>query len=352
MQVYYRTPISALFRSGRRHHKILDEWRNPIITGPEESSSPHGKCKTITVEIGPDINGLYYKIEFALLEERPLFLWRLTVDNRSKYSVDIERLTLMQAGFFPKRKLLPNPGPLTVNYKSTPVGYGVIRPYPDPGEFAFYSNGWQSWSYSGTRGAKEKQVGTRLRFLAEPMWYHNGTPRPKTPGHFGSDMFGVFGDRQHRKGILAGFLSQKKHFGSLEVRTDPIYPALALWANGDQTRLEPGIQMTTDWAVIQFVDIDSPDPLAPYLEAVACENSITDCTLIPEDEKESIGWCSWYQYYQDIDAEKMRDNLQTAGEMRSEIPLDLFQIDDGFQSQVGDWLTFSPGFPDGVEPSR
>lgn len=347
MQVRYRIPISALLRSGRRRHKTLDEWRNPQIQGPGEIDSPNGKLQTITVETGPDSNGLYFIIEFALAEDHPLFLWRLTVDNRSKYWIEIERLTLMQAGFFPKRKLLPNPGPLTVKYKSTPVGYGAVRPHPDPGELAFFSNGWQSWSYSGTRGAQEKQISTRLGFFAEPMWYHAGTPRPKSSGHFGSDMFGVLGDRQHRMGILAGFLSQKQHFGSLEARTDPLYPSLALWANGDHTRLEPGTQMTTDWAAIQFVDIDNPDPLAPFLEAVAREHQIQPSSFhLPP----SAGWCSWYQFFQDIDAKKMRDNLQAAGEMRPEIPLDLFQIDDGFQAQIGDWLESSPGFPDGVAP--
>lgn len=347
MRVNYRTPISSLLRSGRRNHKALGEWRNPRIQGPDEKNSPHGKLQTITVETGPDINGLFYRIEFALAEDHPLFLWRLTVDNRSKYPVEIERLTLMQAGFFPKRKLLPNPGPLTMKYKSTPVGYGAVRPHPDPGELAFFSNGWQSWSYTGTLGSGEKQIGTRLRFFGEPMWFHKETPRPKTPGHFGSDMFGILGDRQHRTGILAGFLSQKQHFGSLESRTDPIYPALALWANGDQTRLNPGIQMMTDWAVIQFVDIDEPDPLAPFLEAVAREHQIQPSSF---HHPPSVGWCSWYQFFQDIDAETMRENLQTATEIRHDIPLKLFQIDDGFQAQVGDWFAFSPGFPDGVKP--
>ena len=347
MQVRYRTPISALLRSGRRNHQTLDKWIKPKVQGPEEITSPHGKLQQITVETGPDPNGLYYIIEFALAEEHPIFLWRLTVDNRSKYVVEIERLTMMQAGFFPKRKLLPNPGPLTVKYKSTPVGYGAVRPHPDPGELAFFSNGWQSWSYTGTSGANQRQIGTRLGFFAAPMWYNTGTPRPNKPGHFGSDMFGVLGDRGHRTGILAGFLSQKQHFGSLRTCTDPIYPALALWANGDRACLEPGKQMTTDWAAIQFVDIDNPDPLAPFLEAVAREHSIPPSTFhLPP----SIGWCSWYQFFQDIDAEKMRANLQTAGEMRLDIPLDLFQIDDGFQAQIGDWLESSPGFPDGVEP--
>jgi alpha-galactosidase len=347
MQVDYRTSLSSLLRSGKLRHKSLHEWRKPNIFGPEEIYSPHGKCQQLKLDTGPDVNGLFYQIEFTLPENYPIFMWRMTIDNRGKYPVEVDRLMLMQAGFFPKRKLLPNPGPLSGMYRTQPIGYGAIRPHPDPGELAFFSNGWQSWSYTGTLGANQRLPDTRLGFFGAPVWYNPGTPRTKKRGHFASDMFGILGDRQHRTAILAGFLSQKQHFGSLEARTDPIYPALALWANGDQVQLHPGGQMTTDWAAIQFVEIDDPDPLAPYLEAVAREHQLQSSRF---HISPSAGWCSWYQYFQDISAEKMRLNLKAAEDVRPSLPLDLFQIDDGFQAQIGDWLEFSPGFPEGVAP--
>jgi alpha-galactosidase len=348
MQVRYRAPLSALLRSGKLRHKSLDEWPKTNVHGPEEVTSPHGKLKQIIIDTGPDANGLYFRIEFALAEDHPIFLWRLTVDNRSQYAVKIDQLKMMQAGFFPKRKLLPNPGPLSTKYKTNPVGFGTIRPHPDPGALAFFSNGWQSWSFTGALGADESHPDTRLGFFAAPMWFNPGTPRPRKFGHFGSDMFGILGDRQHRTGILVGFLSQKQHFGSLEANTDPLYPALALWANGDQAQLLPGAQMTTDWAAIQFVEIDSLEPVKPYLEAVAREH--LPHQLSGFRHKSSVGWCSWYQFYQDISEEKMRTNLQSAAEIKDDLPFDLFQIDDGFQAQIGDWLEFDPDFPNGVAP--
>jgi alpha-galactosidase len=212
---------------------------------------------------------------------------------------------------------------------------------------AFFSNGWQSWSFSGALGANDSHPDTRLGIFAAPMWFNPGTPRLRKPGHFSSDMFGVLGDRQHRSGILAGFLSQKEQFGSLEACADSVYPALALWANGDQVLLEPGTQITTDWAVIQFVDIDAPDPLRPYLEAVAREHNLSPSI---SGSQSSIGWCSWYQFYQDISEENIRKNLASASALKNDLPFDLFQIDDGFQAQVGDWLEFAPTFPNGIAP--
>jgi hypothetical protein len=73
-------------------------------------------------------------------------------------------------------------------------------------------------------------------------------------------MFGVLGDRKHRTAILAGFLSQKQHFGSLEVLMDDLSPALRLWANADGARLDPGSIMETDWACLHFLHLDTSDP--------------------------------------------------------------------------------------------
>jgi alpha-galactosidase len=168
-------------------------------------------------------------------------------------------------------------------------------------------------------------------------------------------MFGVLGDRHHRTGILAGFLSQREHFGSLETwLDDPLYPALRLWANGDQAHVEPGAEVCTDWACIQFVNLDAPDPLDQYFAAAAREHGLPESF----DKDPPAGWCSWYHFYQDISPEKIRANLRSAEEFRSptivpyrpSINLDLVQIDDGFQARVGDWFESSPAFPDGVSP--
>lgn len=59
-----------------------------------------------------------------------------------------------------------------------------------------------------------------------------------------------------------------------------------------------------------------------------------------------IGYTSWYNHYQNINEEKILDVLDNISE-----PFDLFQIDDGFEPFVGDWLTIdSKKFPNGLKP--
>jgi alpha-galactosidase len=59
------------------------------------------------------------------------------------------------------------------------------------------------------------------------------------------------------------------------------------------------------------------------------------------------GWTSWYNYYTDISEEIIIENLE-AYTSRG-ITIDTFQIDDGWQTYVGDWLSIKPSFPKGMK---
>jgi len=59
------------------------------------------------------------------------------------------------------------------------------------------------------------------------------------------------------------------------------------------------------------------------------------------------GWTSWYNYYTKISEEIILENLATL--QAKQLPLDYFQIDDGFQMAVGDWLAINQKFPQGMK---
>ena len=68
----------------------------------------------------------------------------------------------------------------------------------------------------------------------------------------------------------------------------------------------------------------------------------------PSKAEPAIGWTSWYNYYDKIDEKIILDNLNNFS--NENIPLDIFQIDDGYQSEMGDWLTSNSKFPNGMAP--
>lgn len=63
------------------------------------------------------------------------------------------------------------------------------------------------------------------------------------------------------------------------------------------------------------------------------------------------GWSSWYNLYAAITEENIREHLQAAAEAvrRENLPLRVFQIDDGFTPEMGDWLELRPTFPSGMQ---
>jgi alpha-galactosidase len=61
------------------------------------------------------------------------------------------------------------------------------------------------------------------------------------------------------------------------------------------------------------------------------------------------GWCSWYHYFHAVTEDAMRANIKALAAMRSEFPLEVVQLDDGFQSALGDWDSTNAKFPGGLK---
>jgi alpha-galactosidase len=309
----------------------------------ERVNTIHGPAYTFEFVTAQDSRGVRCSINFSIPENYPLLLWKFTLENLGKHPIRVDRLELLNIGFRYASNSGFSPtylGPL----QREVTGHLILS--AGGGDPAFFSNGWQSWSSTGAYGWQERQRRTRLRFFTEPMRINAGTPQPRGSGLFSSDMFGIIGDRKHRRGLLAGFLSQKQHFGSLEALLIPSSPAMRMWANGDKARLDPGHKITTDWACLNYILLDSADPLGVYIEAVARENEIRNF----KKEDIPVGWCSWYHFFQKVHEQDIRSNLEEISRIRKDLPLELVQIDDGFETQIGDWDSFSTSFPAGVAP--
>jgi alpha-galactosidase len=54
------------------------------------------------------------------------------------------------------------------------------------------------------------------------------------------------------------------------------------------------------------------------------------------------GWCSWSQYFSRVTAADVVENVDAALEL--ELPIEIVQIDDGWEAGIGDWLDVSPRF--------
>ena len=264
--------------------------------------------------------GYALHVHLGLLREKPLMLLRLRLENLAETDLHPDEFVFLET---PPEGLTFNPGTAS-------------NPF-------FFSNGWQSWSPARVYHAPDRQQRTHLGLLARPMIQENNAQPPARRGHFTSDMFALLGDQAAGSALVAGFLSQKQQFGTIQADlTGPLRVRVA--ASADRVTLRPGASLETDWAAFGIVPTASPSPLDVYLSAVQKENN----ALLPT--KPPLGWCSWYHYFTHINAGIIRENLGAIQQMQRALPLELVQIDDGYQKSVGEWLEFNPGFPDGVKP--
>ncbi|MGF1721232.1 alpha-galactosidase [Vibrio kyushuensis] len=65
-------------------------------------------------------------------------------------------------------------------------------------------------------------------------------------------------------------------------------------------------------------------------------------------QKSPIGWCSWYAYYAAVTEDNIKRNLLS---MQDDLEyLEWVLLDDGYQAFMGDWLTPSKKFSNGIKP--
>jgi hypothetical protein len=70
-------------------------------------------------------------------------------------------------------------------------------------------------------------------------------------------------------------------------------------------------------------------------------------------QRTPIGWCSWYCHGPQVSEPLMLSTIEALGSARASgtLPIELVQLDDGWQSAWGDWTTpHSERFPRGLKP--
>lgn len=292
---------------------------------------------TLQIPINPCLE---VKVYFSLLQSSSTMLWRLEIKNKGASAIRLTSVDMMAVGSDERKALYDHLRQTHAKFNEERNGEpsGVHFPTPEI-DLAFYSNGWQSWSYAGLVEANQSMPRTRLGPIRRSMVEQPGVTIPRGRGKAVSDMFGVLLDRLSHTGILAGFLSQRAAFGTVMSNFGGDIPSLHLRTNLDDVLLDTGESFISDWACIDFIDTKSSEPMSTYLMLTASENLARVANISP------LGWCSWYYYFQEVHQTDIQEQLKWAKEYQSEIPLRVLQIDDGYQADIGDWLTTNERFP-------
>jgi Alpha-galactosidase len=210
---------------------------------------------------------------------------------------------------------------------------------------AFFLNGYQSWTYSPER--TEKQFDKAMRRVPKALDKRFGLSQ--------------YGDGAFCEPVPTGELRRgcKRGYSYAYVRRGQSF---RLYASLAEDTGFTRIVLRSQEGTLQFEKDCKGRVLQPgetylgleLLSAEGEENAVFDAWFaamgvkaLPAEPK--VGYTSWYNCYQNISEAQILRDLE--GLKTLSVKPDIFQIDDGFEPFVGDWLTVDPEkFPNGLEP--
>lgn len=210
------------------------------------------------------------------------------------------------------------------------------------GPLRYLRHGWQSWSAAegralDTAGEPPFPSGEGLR----AMFHAEAAPPADRAGWHASEMLTAIGAGTAT--CVAGVLERGESFGVLYLRPLASGGGVALeieWrldallAPGEIRRLEPARLA---------LGRDVPRLLAAH---AAAHGAAASARVRAPFE---AGWCSWHHFFHDVTEDDLRRNIASLAAARSELPIEVVQLDDGYQRAVGDWLETNEKFPSGLE---
>ena len=193
----------------------------------------------------------------------------------------------------------------------------LVRIPVDPRRAVVYEHGWQSWS---------------------PTAAHALGERPARPVSADRRVGNYRPDRSWAAGVYAGEgllaldpgTGDGVHVFGAPSPEGPI-PSVQAVADGD------GVVVSADGPVDHLVVGGGLEhALARWGDGFAERAGVGALRAAP------TVWCSWYHYFTQVTQADVEENLAAVGEL--ELDIEVVQIDDGYQSELGDWLTLSDRF--------
>lgn len=140
--------------------------------------------------------------------------------------------------------------------------------------------------------------------------------------------------------LLVGFVRAEDQLGTVEIVPGGDGHTLIAATELDGTPLEGGAELVSE--PLLLAQGAEQDLLDRYATQVAVEMRARPPGDVP------TGWCSWYQLYTDVTEADVERNLSSLVAHRDQVSLRLIQLDDGYETAIGDWLDLKPTFPGGM----
>ncbi|HYO41142.1 MAG TPA: glycoside hydrolase family 36 protein [Nocardioidaceae bacterium] len=188
----------------------------------------------------------------------------------------------------------------------------------DPRRARVYEHGWQSWSPTSVLPAGATSARPSLGWQ-QVMRFRPGSPLP-VAGFQGEGLLVV---DPGNDGPVRTYAA-----------TDPGHdvPSIRARLDGDRVMVsaDGATRLRATWAGLGTA-------LGHYGDDL--RSSVAQAPLRPAPTV----WCSWYHYFLDVTEADIVENAEAMA--RLDLPVDVVQVDDGWQAEIGDWTAGSTRFP-------
>lgn len=201
----------------------------------------------------------------------------------------------------------------------------------------FFANGFQSWTSSREYKRNGVQYGLRTLSKLPIVRTFSGASGDYAFTEYGKDLYHSFSYTYFR-------IDEKVELvGSLNERTGyTIFYADYAQNIFAAVKDVEGLTLDGEYQLFDIVRVQGTydEVFDKYFELYPRKNT--------GRVKHLAGYTSWYNYYQNINEEIILRDLQ--GLARAGKNANIFQIDDGYETKVGDWDMDTVKFPNGLAP--
>ncbi len=210
--------------------------------------------------------------------------------------------------------------------------------YPFSEDDRIFLNGYQSWTDSTEHTVHDKMRGidhipkpVTEKYAFSQYGDYNFTSYPNSKGFLHGWSYGYVRRGDHY--FLFASLNEQDGFTCIRTQTED--DMLEFCRDCEGLHFTGGYSME-----LFFAEGTEREVFDAYFDALG---------IAPKAAAPLLGYTSWYRHYQNISAGKLLDDLHGLQALPQKA--DVFQIDDGWQTAVGDWVTVQHSkFPKGLQP--
>lgn len=207
---------------------------------------------------------------------------------------------------------------------------GLVVPIEAQGPIRMFQHGYQSWSGSGVVTLGVDTDPSRAEDSFELFCAaHHADQRPTQGDELRSESVTILADGSEQT-VLAGWVGGDRHDGTFRLRTGADGPELVVEAFLGGVTLAAGESRELHPVRVLWGPREGQSGM---LDRWATEVGRASSARVSSPYQ--VGWCSWYHYFSEVTEADLDANLSLSDRW----PFEVFQLDDGYQSHIGDWLT-------------